>query len=208
MRQEQWTEDRNRRADAEVLLENGTNIPLEAQRKLMTDDGWRQRHLDYVRQGVVDVWFWRPRVHFPHIMLSEGLPVWFHSLSKREAATSLGHPHRQVGKWWKAPDLSVYAHWHYVLGQPNPALLAWGQLVACTESRTRPRDEIHATTGLQYDALVLHRLLHQSIDAIAQVLGHDAGKIRYLVAPRPLDSGHLLAGSTGAGDLGGERSPR
>ncbi|MFI1911384.1 competence protein CoiA family protein [Streptomyces microflavus] len=79
VRLEQWTEDRDRRADVEVLLRDGTKIALEAQRKLMTDDGWRARHRDYARQGVVDVWFWRPRVHFPHVVLDEGLPVWFYS---------------------------------------------------------------------------------------------------------------------------------
>ncbi|WP_158719016.1 hypothetical protein [Streptomyces globisporus] len=84
------------------------------------------------------------------------------------------------------------ANWNYVIGQPHPARLAWDQLVACTESRTRPRREIHATTGLQYDALVLHHLLHQSVSTTAQVVGHDTSKIRYLIAPRPLDSGHLL----------------
>ncbi|MFB7454955.1 hypothetical protein [Streptomyces sp. NPDC056194] len=84
------------------------------------------------------------------------------------------------------------ANWNYVIGQPHPARLAWEQLVACTESRTRPRQEIHATTGLQYDALVLHHLLHQGVQTIAQVVGHDASKIRYLIAPRPLDFGHLL----------------
>ncbi|MGA5198251.1 competence protein CoiA family protein [Streptomyces exfoliatus] len=99
VRLEQWTEVRDRRADVEVLLADGTKIALEAQRRLMTDDGWRQRHRDYLRQGVVDVWFWRPRVHF-------------YSVSKREAATSLGRPHRQMGEWWKAPDLSVYGLHH------------------------------------------------------------------------------------------------
>ncbi len=96
VRLEQWTEDHDRRADVEVLLRDGTKVALEAQRKLMTDDGWRARHRDYARQGVVDVWFWRPRVHFPHVVLDEGLPVWFYSVAKREAATSLGRPHART----------------------------------------------------------------------------------------------------------------
>ncbi|MEU6298991.1 hypothetical protein [Streptomyces erythrochromogenes] len=112
MRLEQWTEDHDRRADVEVLLRDGTKIALEAQRKLMTDDGWRARHRDYARQGVVDVWFWRPRVHFPHVVLDEGLPVWFYSVSKREAATSLGRPHARAHQWWRAPDLSVFGLHH------------------------------------------------------------------------------------------------
>ncbi|WP_432128056.1 competence protein CoiA family protein [Streptomyces sp. bgisy082] len=112
VRLEQWTEDYDRRADVEVLLLDGTKIALEAQRKLMTDDGWRTRHRDYARQGVVDVWFWRSRVHFPHIVLDEGLPVWFYSVSKKEAATALGRPHERVLQWWQAQDLSVFALHH------------------------------------------------------------------------------------------------
>ncbi|WP_446459102.1 competence protein CoiA family protein [Streptomyces virginiae] len=112
VRLEQWTEDHDRRADGEVLLRDGTKIALEAQRKLMTDDGWRARHRDYARQGVVDVWFWRPRVHFPHVVLDEGLPVWFYSVSKREAATSLGRPHARAHQWWQASDLSVFGLHH------------------------------------------------------------------------------------------------
>ncbi|MGW6875863.1 competence protein CoiA family protein [Streptomyces xanthophaeus] len=112
VRLEQWTEDHDRRADVEVLLRDGTKIALEAQRKLMTDDGWRARHRDYARQGVVDVWFWRPRVHFPHVVLDEGLPVWFYSVSKREAATSLGRPHSRAHQWWQASDLSVFGLHH------------------------------------------------------------------------------------------------
>ncbi|WP_051779951.1 competence protein CoiA family protein [Streptomyces sp. NRRL S-241] len=112
VRLEQWTDDHDRRADVEVLLRDGTKIALEAQRKLMTDDGWRARHRDYARQGVVDVWFWRPRVHFPHVVLDEGLPVWFYSVSKREAATSLGVPHARPQQWWQAPDLSVFGLHH------------------------------------------------------------------------------------------------
>jgi hypothetical protein len=112
VRLEQWTQDHDRRADVEVLLHDGTKVALEAQRMLMTDDGWRVRHRDYIRQGVVDVWFWRPRVHFPHIVLDEGLPVWFYSVSKREAATSLGQPHARRGQWWDVPDLSVFGLHH------------------------------------------------------------------------------------------------
>ncbi|MGW5867095.1 competence protein CoiA family protein [Streptomyces sp. NPDC055239] len=112
MRLEQWTQDCDRRADVEVLLCDSTKLALEAQRKLMTDDGWRARHRDYARQGVVDVWFWRLRVHFPHVVLEAGLPVWFYSVAKREAATSLGRPHPQVHQWWQAPYLSVFGLHH------------------------------------------------------------------------------------------------
>ena len=93
-------------------VKDGTKVALEAQRKLLTDDGWRARHRDYARQGVVDVWFWQPRVHFPHVVLDEGLPVWFYSVSKREAGTALGRPHPRVHHWWRAPDLAVYGLHH------------------------------------------------------------------------------------------------
>ncbi|CQR59853.1 Hypothetical Protein sle_03910 [Streptomyces leeuwenhoekii] len=56
---------------------------------------------------MVDVWLWRLRAYFLHIVLDEGLPVWFNSVSEQEAATHLGGPHSRVHQWWQAPDLSV-----------------------------------------------------------------------------------------------------
>ncbi|MFE7045263.1 competence protein CoiA family protein [Streptomyces atratus] len=147
VRLEQWTQDRDRRADVEVLLKDGTKVALEAQRKLMTDDGWRARHRDYARQGVVDVWFWRPRVHFPHVVLDEGLPVWFYSVSKREAATSLGQAHAREHQWWKAPDLSLFGLHH-----PPCAL---DEL----ERVTMPLDAL----GLGAGGAVLPQYLHQRL---------------------------------------------
>ncbi|MEV8312393.1 competence protein CoiA family protein [Streptomyces flavidovirens] len=112
VRLEQWTPDRNRRADVAVRLDDGTQVALEAQRMLMTDDAWRARHRDYVRAGVVDVWFWRPRVHFPHVVLDEGLPVWFYTPSSGKVWTAFGQPHVRVHQWWKAQNLSVFGVHH------------------------------------------------------------------------------------------------
>lgn len=50
---------------------------------------------------------WRLRAYFLHIVLDEGLPVWFYSVSEQEAATHLGRPHSRVHRRWQAPGLSV-----------------------------------------------------------------------------------------------------
>lgn len=109
---EQWTPDQDRRADVAVRLEDGTRLALEAQRMLMTDAAWRARHADYRRQGIVDVWFWRPGVHFPHVVLSEGLPVWFYVPSKGAAWTAFGRAHQKVHRWWEVKDPAVFGLHH------------------------------------------------------------------------------------------------
>ncbi|MFC8956060.1 competence protein CoiA family protein [Streptomyces sp. NPDC057101] len=195
VRLEQWTEDRDRRADVEVLLEDGTKIALEAQRRLMTDDGWRVRHRDYVRQDVVDVWFWRPGVHFPHIVLSEGLPVWFYSVSKREAATSLGRPHRQVGEWWKAPDLSVYGLHHppCALDELERVTMPLGSLGLAAHGALLPEDVHQRLLDSQREA---RREAKQRQDAVARYAQsvRDAHE-RAARAPAPVPPPRVPAGS-------------
>lgn len=85
------------------------------------------------------------------------------------------------------------ANWTYVLAQPNPAAIAWDQLVACTRSRAHPLPGIEADTPLQYDALVLHRLGHDD-DTIADATGRAPSTIRYLIAPHALQAHQLLSG--------------
>ncbi|HET6353765.1 competence protein CoiA family protein [Streptomyces sp.] len=109
---ERWTPQKDRRADVAVRLNDGTRLALEAQRMLMTDDAWRIRHRDYLRQGIVDVWFWRPGVQFPHIVLDERLPVWFYVASKGAVWTALGRPHAQRHRWWQADNIAVFGLHH------------------------------------------------------------------------------------------------
>jgi hypothetical protein len=112
VRLEQWTPDQDRRADVAVRLEDGTRLALEAQRLLMTDDAWRARHRDYERAGIVDVWFWRPGVQFPHVVLDEGLPVWFYVASKGAVWTAFGRAHARGRRWWETEDLAVFGLHH------------------------------------------------------------------------------------------------
>jgi hypothetical protein len=112
VRLEQWTPDRDRRADVSIRLDDGTRMALEAQRMLMTDHAWRARHHDYAREGIRDVWFWWPRVHFPHVVLDEGLPVWFYAPSSGKVWTAFGQPHKRVHRWWEAEDLAVFGLHH------------------------------------------------------------------------------------------------
>lgn len=83
VRLEQWTPDRDRRADVHIVLEDGARLALEAQRELINDERRQARHRDYaagVRDGVV---------HAP------GHPAWtlYHREDKTEAR--LGQPHER-----------------------------------------------------------------------------------------------------------------
>lgn len=112
VRLEQWTPSHDRRADVAVRLHDGTCIALEAQRELMTDDAWHRRHHDYARAGIRDVWLWRPGLHVPHVVLGEGLPVWFYAPSSGQIGTAFGRPHIRRHRWWEAEDLTVFALHH------------------------------------------------------------------------------------------------
>ncbi|WP_326847298.1 competence protein CoiA family protein [Streptomyces kaniharaensis] len=93
VRLEQWTPQRDRRADVHVELDCGTRLALEAQREVITDEVWRARHRDYAVAGVRDVWFMRPESRVPHVLFAEGIPAWtlYHRAGEVEAR--LGWPH-------------------------------------------------------------------------------------------------------------------
>lgn len=93
----------------------------------MTDEAWRTRHRDYRRQGIIVVWFWRPRVLFPHIVLSEGLPVWFYVPSHAWLGRrSTGRTRRCTG-WREVKNPAVFGRtvpstrWTTWNGRPYPS---------------------------------------------------------------------------------------
>lgn len=53
---EQATADRTRRADVMVSRPDGNQVALEVQYAGLTVHEWEQRHGDYTRQGIRDVW--------------------------------------------------------------------------------------------------------------------------------------------------------
>ncbi|MFD8028052.1 competence protein CoiA family protein [Streptomyces sp. NPDC059717] len=111
VRLEQWTEQRNRRADVHVVLDDGARLALEAQRELITDERWQARHRDYAAAGVRDVWFMRPDTRIPHVLFAEGIPAWTLYHRESEAETRLGQPHTRGPKWW-TEDLRPFGLHH------------------------------------------------------------------------------------------------
>ncbi|MEV0553835.1 competence protein CoiA family protein [Streptomyces sp. NPDC050597] len=111
VRLEQWTEDRDRRADVYVILDDGAQLALEAQRELITDELWQARHRDYAAAGVRDVWFMRPDTRIPHVLFAEGTPAWTLYHREGEAEARLGQPHARGRRWW-TKDLRLYAPHH------------------------------------------------------------------------------------------------
>ncbi|MFF2374940.1 competence protein CoiA family protein [Streptomyces xiamenensis] len=111
VRMEQWTEQRDRRADVHVLLADGSQLALEAQRELITDERWQARHRDYEAAGVRDVWFMRPDIRIPHVLFAEGIPAWTLYSREGEAEARLGEPHTRDAQWW-TKDLRLYGPHH------------------------------------------------------------------------------------------------
>lgn len=111
VRLEQWTPDLDRRADVQVLLDDGAHLALEAQRELITDERWQARHRDYAAAGVRDVWFMRPDTRIPHVLFAEGIPAWTLYHREEAAEARLGEPHERGPQWW-TKDLRLYAPHH------------------------------------------------------------------------------------------------
>ncbi|MCX4682603.1 competence protein CoiA [Streptomyces sp. NBC_01433] len=111
VRLEQWTPDRDRRADVHVILDDGARLALEAQRELITDELWQARHRDYAAAGVQDVWFMRPDTRIPHVLFAEGTPAWTLYHRDESAEARLGEPHERGPQWW-TQDLRLFGPHH------------------------------------------------------------------------------------------------
>lgn len=111
VRMEQWTEQRDRRADVHVILDDGARLALEAQRELITDERWQARHRDYAAARVRDVWFMRPDTRVPHVLFAEDIPAWTLYHREGEVEARLGEPHARGPQWW-TKDLRVFGLHH------------------------------------------------------------------------------------------------
>lgn len=101
---EVWLPDRERRADVRVLFADRREVALEVQAGPLTDAEWSQRHHDYRRNGVVDVWFWHPASRPHWIVLSDPdsrQHLWTLDPAQRAASVMIGAPHRTL--WPKPP---------------------------------------------------------------------------------------------------------
>ena len=75
-RVEAWTADGRRRSDVEVILPGGACVAIELQCSEITDAEWLDRHEDYVRAGIIDVWLWGPGIWIPRVVFRYGQPGW------------------------------------------------------------------------------------------------------------------------------------
>jgi competence protein CoiA-like protein len=91
-RVEARTADGRRRSDVEVILPGGVHVAIELQCSEITDAEWLDRHEDYVRAGIVDVWLWGPGVWIPRVVFLYGQPGWRFDLEAGKIALVYAHP--------------------------------------------------------------------------------------------------------------------
>ena len=91
-RVEARTADGRRRSDVEVILPGGARVAIELQCSEITDAEWLDRHEDYVRAGITDVWLWGPSVWIPRVVFRYGQPGWRFDLKSGKIALVYAHP--------------------------------------------------------------------------------------------------------------------
>jgi len=89
---EAWTADGRRRSDVVVILPGGARVAIELQCSEITDAEWLDRHEDYVRAGITDVWFWGPGIWIPRVVFRYGQPGWRFDLETGKIGLIHAHP--------------------------------------------------------------------------------------------------------------------
>ncbi|MBF6207263.1 hypothetical protein IU483_24690 [Streptomyces gardneri] len=98
VRSEVWLPNRKRRCDVRVVFADGSEVALEVQSYRLTDADWRDRHRDYRRTGVVDVWLWHPQSPVPWMILSgteHPQQIWMLDPWKGSVTLMVGAPHQR-----------------------------------------------------------------------------------------------------------------
>jgi hypothetical protein len=174
---ERCTPDRARRSDVRVRFYDGRQVALEVQAAPLTDQEWSARHADYQRQGIIDVWLWRPGTRPHWVVIDRGQSLWELDPSKERAYLLLGAAHDRLPSWWTEQDLHLYAH------HESPCV---GDTLLRCELALR-------TIGLTADGLVTPDSVHREIDnsragvrdAAEQAQSAKARHIRPQPAERP-----------------------
>ena len=86
------TADGRRRSDLQVILPGGARIAIELQCSEITDAEWLDRHKDYVRAGITDVWLWRPGLWIPRAVFRYGQLGWRFDLEAGRIGLIYAHP--------------------------------------------------------------------------------------------------------------------
>lgn len=108
----EWvTPYRTRRSDVRVRLTDGSRVAFEVQSSVLGDIPWLERHEDYQRQGIRDIWLWRPglrRVHW--IVAKEGEHLWEFDPKAQKATLLVGEGRPKPPGWWRreGDKLRVY----------------------------------------------------------------------------------------------------
>jgi hypothetical protein len=103
------TPDRARRSDVRVRFNDGRQVALEVQATSLTDREWSARHADYQRQGITDVWLWRPGTRPHWVVVDHGQSLWELDPDKERTYLLLGVAHDRPSCWWTGEDLHLYA---------------------------------------------------------------------------------------------------
>ncbi len=101
------TADGQRRSDVEVILPGGVRVAIELQCSEITDAEWLDRHEDYVRAGITDVWLWGPSVWIPRVVFRSGQPGWRFDLESGKIALVYAHPDPAVTAASAAPECVI-----------------------------------------------------------------------------------------------------
>ncbi|MEU2032784.1 competence protein CoiA family protein [Nocardia amamiensis] len=98
VRSEVWLPNRKRRCDVRVVFADGSEVALEVQSYRLTDADWGDRHRDYRRAGVADVWLWHPDSPVPWMILSgteHPQQIWMLDPWKGSVTLMVGAPHQR-----------------------------------------------------------------------------------------------------------------
>jgi len=97
VRTEVWLPGGERRSDVRVVFTDGRQVALEVQNGPLTDDEWTNRHEDYRRNDVVDVWLWCSDSRTHWIVVSDpdsGQQLWMLDPDEESATLMVGARHR------------------------------------------------------------------------------------------------------------------
>lgn len=106
------TADGRRRSDVRVRLRDGQTVALELQSDAVSDVEWLDRHDDYRRAGISDVWLWHPRAGVPGIVHHNGMAGWIYGPDHNEMHAVVAEGHQRPNDWRTQPDAGIYfPHW-------------------------------------------------------------------------------------------------
>jgi hypothetical protein len=169
---ERWTPDRARRCDVRVRFHGGRQVALEVQATPLTDREWSARHADYQRQGITDVWLWRPGTHPHWVVVAHGQPLWELDPGKERTYLLLGAAHDRPARWWTGEDLHLYAQ----------------HVPPCVGDTLLRRELPLSTIGLTAGGLVIPNPVHREINNARTAVRDAAEQARAAMArhTRPL----------------------